>query len=286
VPSVSLWLRWKSDADRRGDPALPAAALALADPELAGVRSGEARRAADPWMEGLRLGPLPRARTEARTLVRRIGRGSRMIEGGEVTELLMKETDFRAFGIVHFATHTVVDYGKPDRSAIVLAPGAEEEDGFLQAREIADLDLEGQVVFLSSCRSASGPVFRGEGVLGLARAFFRAGARAVVGNLWPLRDEDAEAFMDEFSRRIASGQSLASALTGARRARIAAGASATAWAGIILVGDGDVIPVPGGRAGGPGPGGWILLAALLVALAILVPLVRRRRTRSTLAPPR
>jgi hypothetical protein len=39
------------------------------------------------------------------------------------------------------------------------------------------------VVILAACESSVGAVRRGEGVLSLARGFFEAGAKAVVGTL-------------------------------------------------------------------------------------------------------
>jgi CHAT domain-containing protein len=233
-------------------------------------------RAADPWLEGLSLGALPRARAEASGLVRRVGGTSLLRAGPEATERFLKDADLNRYGLLHLAAHAVVDYDRPERSAIILAPGAAEEDGFLQAREIAGLDLDGKVVILSACRSASGEVISGEGVLGLGRAFFVAGARAVIGNLWPMRDEDAEAFVRGLSRGIARGDTLAAAMQSARQRRIAAGAPAAAWAGVVLLGDGDLVPIPGGRVilGWPV---WTLLAAVMILGAVLGWWALRRR---------
>jgi CHAT domain-containing protein len=131
---------------------------------------------------------------------------------------------------------------------VLLAPGAEREDGLLQMREIVELDLRDKIVVLSACRGASGEILRGEGVLGLARAFLLGGARSVVASLWPLRDDEAELLFDEFSYQIAAGKSLAAALSAARVAQIEAGAPTAAWAGLVVIGDGDVVPCPDGGA--------------------------------------
>jgi hypothetical protein len=127
-------------------------------------------------------------------------------------------------------------------------------------------------VILSACRSASGTVLQGEGTLGLARAFFQAGARAVIGNLWPMRDDEAEALMGEFSRRLGRGQSLSRALAGARAVRIEDGAPAAAWAGLIVLGDGDVVLIPGRDARFRDFALWglvVLGAMLLAGIALL-----------------
>jgi hypothetical protein len=103
----------------------------------------------------------------------------------------------------------VSDESHPERSAILLASGDGREDGLLQAREIEALDLDGRMVVLSACQTAAGAVQSGEGVLSLARAFFEAGAHAVVGSRWPLRDADAAMLFDAFYRHLGEGASLA-----------------------------------------------------------------------------
>jgi CHAT domain-containing protein len=268
VPSVRLWLRWleRKSPDERSEEAV--AVLAIADPELGhGAALDERLRTADPWSGLLQLGPLPRARTEADRVVRAAPGAGRVVSGRDATERELKQTDLTRYRLLHFATHALVDYSHPERSAIVLAPGGDDEDGFLQMREILELDLKDKIVILSACRSASGTVLQGEGTLGLARAFFQAGARAVVGNLWPLRDDDAEALVGEFSRRLAGGQPLARALAGARASRIEAGAPAAAWAGLVVLGDGDEVPFPDGNRRFGGLASWVLAALGAVLLA-------------------
>ena len=278
APSVAMWLKWQAGDEERSDSVPGSSVLALADPDLEGSTAADPVRAATPWIKGLQLGSLPRARSEARSLVRAMGDDSRMVSGSEASERFLKETDLGAYRILHFASHAVIDYDHPDRSAVVLARGGEEEDGFLQVREIVNLDLEGRVVILSACRSASGTLVRGEGTLGLARGFFRAGARAVIGNLWPLRDDDAELLVRELSRRLARGQSLASALAEARSSRIEAGAPTDAWAGLILLGDGDFVPHPEGRSR-LGALAVPVLIALGTVLLLVVAIVAYRRVR-------
>jgi CHAT domain-containing protein/tetratricopeptide (TPR) repeat protein len=277
APSASLWLRL------RARPGVPGAALlALADPHWPGPPAAPAaRRQAAPW-EGLALGSLPRGRREARLALRSLSGDGRVLIGEQASERFLKTARLRSYALLHLAAHAVVDDDNPERSAIVLAPGAREEDGLLQSREIVGLDLSGLVIVLSACRSSSGQVVAGEGPLSLARAFLQAGARAVVGNLWEVRDDDAEALMATFYRELAQGRSVASALAAARRERRRAGAPAAAWAGTVVLGDGDATlgPATAGRHGRVAA--W--LAAALAA-AVLGPLALwwRRRSRGSQA---
>jgi hypothetical protein len=70
---------------------------------------------------------------------------------------------------------------------------------------------------------------------------------------------------------------VAAALAEAKRERIEAGAPAEAWAGIVVLGDGDLVPVPGGRHRLTGPASWLLLAALVIAGVVVHFLTSSRR---------
>lgn len=273
VPSATLWLGWK---ERR--PAVaPIPALALADPPLpggdgVGPAAAKERAAVAVFASGIRLGPLPYARAESRSVVRALGGGSVQRLGEDASEVYVKSTPLQRFGVLHFATHAVTDEGNPDRSGVLLAPGAANQDGLLQIREIVDLDLRGRVIVLSACSSNTGAMLRGEGVMSLARAFFQGGAHTVVASLWRLRDDEAADFFDRFYRHLGNGRSVAAALQAAQRDMIRDGAPAAAWAGLVVLGDGDLVPLPGGRKGWDVPvwawalGAGVLAAALLFAI--------------------
>jgi len=88
---------------------------------------------------------------------------------------------------------------------------------------------------------------------------------AVVGSLWLLRDDEAEAVVRAFSREVARGRTLSASLATAQAARARAGAPAEAWDGLVVIGDGSVAPVPGGRGD---PWGVLLTAALILVAVI------------------
>jgi len=255
APSASLWLGWRrrapevklaGHAGRQGT-----AALVLAAPVVDGSAAGA------------ELPPLVHARREGRAVAAALGPGTELARGAAAAEALLAGADLSRFGILHLAAHAVTDEAHPERSAVILASGdaeggtergpsaggpSEEDpgaaDGLLQTGEIAALDLGGKLVVLSSCRSASGTVLRGEGVMSLGRAFFQAGARTVVASLWPVRDDEAAALFELFYRHLARGETVAAALGAAQAERIAAGEPASAWAAFVVLGDGDLAPVP------------------------------------------
>ncbi len=289
IPSATLWLGWKGDR-----PAVaPIPALALADPPLPGSSAGHPQVAAATeraaiFASGVRLGPLPYARRESGSVVDEMGGGSVRRLGEEASETWLKSAPLQQFAVLHFATHAVTDEANPERSGVLLAPGAPSQDGLLQIREIVDLALRGRVVVLSACSSNTGVVLRGEGVMSLARAFFQAGAHTVVASLWRLRDDEAADFFARFYKHLGHGRSVAAAAQAARRDLIAKGAPAAAWAGIVVLGDGDLVPLPGGRKGWNVPvWGWALGAILLAAAVVLWVLVRSKGARlpHSTAPP-
>jgi tetratricopeptide (TPR) repeat protein len=280
APSATLWRHWREKSPRTAT----RKALAFADPVL----EGGARTTADAsernatLQRGLRLGRLPHARRESRAIAQHLG-SVEVLVGARASEKALKERDLRSYDILHFAVHAIADEGHPERSAVLLAPGAANEDGLLQAREIQGLDLDGRIVVLSACQTASGAILSGEGVLSLARAFFEAGANAVIGSRWPIRDDDAASLFDAFYQRLGEGASLSEALRHAKAQAIAANRPAAAWASLVLLGDGDFRPFPGGRPDPPAKP-WpsaALLAFLALPLAALLWRLARRSTPPT-----
>jgi CHAT domain-containing protein len=127
------------------------------------------------------------------------------------------------FNHLHFATHgffvdEMAAADSPDASGgryvhpglfsgIALAGanrrGADSntDDGILTALEVASLDLNHvELVVLSACETGLGTIIRGEGVLGLQRAFQLAGARTSLTSLWQVDDAATQSLMIEFYR--------------------------------------------------------------------------------------
>lgn len=281
VPSASLWRHW------RQAPALAPGgeALVLADPDRA-IRQPLARAVAQEragvFTEAARLGALPEARREGHAVEDKL-RGThtmaRLRVGTDASEHALKSTDLSSVRVLHLAAHAVVDAEAPERSALVLAPGSEEEDGILQPREIAVLHLKGALVVLSACRSASGTVLPGEGVLSLARAFFEAGAHAVVASLWPLRDDEAAALVERLYRHLATGAGTSAALRAAQLEAMEDGLPPAAWAGLVVLGDASLVATTPQERCGMTTGALAVATMALLVLIGLVVLGARRRAR-------
>jgi CHAT domain-containing protein len=156
--------------------------------------------------------------------------------------------------IVHFATHgllageTELLAAAKAEPALILTPpetASEEDDGLLTASEVAQLRLDADWVVLSACNTAAGVSDRpgAESMSGLARAFFYAGARALLVSHWAVESEatvklvtktfDALSADPRLGRAEALRRSMLELIgTGGRNAHPAT------WAPFVVVGEG------------------------------------------------
>lgn len=120
------------------------------------------------------------------------------------------------------------------------------------------MELDADLVVLSACRTALGILEKGEGIQGLPRAFFCAGARSVLVSLWPVGDRSTSRFMEFFYEHLSRGESKQEALRGAKLNMIKAkDTHLRQWAGFILMGDG------GDRIALSKPSFWQTIKSLL-----------------------
>lgn len=154
-------------------------------------------------------------------------------------------------GVVHVATHGVLNARNPMFSRIELAPSGSsgsEDDGRLEGHELLGLGVRSDLVFLSGCETGAGqewtddPV-RGAAELTLAQSFLSAGAANVIVTLWRIDDAGAAAFADRFYRALPK-KGLAEAVASAQQSISGDSryASPYYWAGYVL---------SGSAAGGP-----------------------------------
>jgi CHAT domain-containing protein/tetratricopeptide (TPR) repeat protein len=195
------------------------------------------------------LHPLEYASREIEAISKLMAPGSRrIVVGAEATEERVKKLPLSGYKILHFATHSLLDEMVASRSALVLSEDARSgEDGFLQAREIYNLELNADLVVLSACQTAGGKMEKGEGIQGLSRAFFCSGSRSVVASLWNVNDESTSYFMKTFYGFLTEGKTKQEAL---RLTKIRMCGSDDwrpyHWAAFVLIGEGDAaVPLHG-----------------------------------------
>jgi CHAT domain-containing protein len=126
-------------------------------------------------------------------------------------------SDPAQFSYIHFVAHGTASRLSPLDSAIVLSRGAAETDSFkLYARDIVQHRLHADLVTISACYGAGERAYSGEGLVGLAWAFLRAGAHNVIAGLWEVTDPSTEQLMDRFYDELDKGASPDAALRAAK----------------------------------------------------------------------
>jgi CHAT domain-containing protein len=155
---------------------------------------------------------------------------ARLLTGAAATKAALLHV--AAPSMLHIATHgfflapsEAVD-NPLIRSGLALSGanfrGADGEPGILTALEASTLNLWGtQLVTLSACDTGVGEIRNGEGVYGLRRAFFLAGAETLVMSLWPVSDSVTRDMMGAYYRRLKEGLGRGDALREAQQAMMA-----------------------------------------------------------------
>jgi CHAT domain-containing protein/tetratricopeptide (TPR) repeat protein len=198
---------------------------------------------ADIYMaQGFAFSPIPYSRDEIKAISKYFPKDQRSVYlGKEAREEVIKKGPHKNYQIIHFACHGLLDEQQPIRSALVLSQDLKnEDDGFLQVRELYNLRLSSNLVILSACQTGKGAMEKGEGILGLPRIFFYSGARSVLSTLWPINDKSTASFMKKFYAYLAKGISKAQALRLAKQEMIHSKYSHPYyWAGYVLNGESD-----------------------------------------------
>ena len=117
-------------------------------------------------------------------------------------------------GLIHIAAH-----GSERTGEIALSPDfgwtfkfPQKKDFFLKMSDVQATNLRARLVVLSCCHSGRGRILKGEGVVGIARAFLAAGARSVLISLWAINDEATMVFMKCFYQHLKEGKTASAAV--------------------------------------------------------------------------
>ncbi len=202
-----------------------------------------------------RLPQLPETATELRTLARTLGarQEQAVVLGRQATVPVVQASNLQNYRIIAFATHALLP-GELDcltEPALALTPRTAADggdNGLLGASAIAGLKLDADWVLLSACNTAGagGGRLRGEGLSGLATAFFYAGTRSLLASHWYVVSEPTVFLTTrtfDFYRK-SPGLGRAEAL---RRAQLALleqpnMAHPVFWAAFTLIGESSPLP--------------------------------------------
>jgi CHAT domain-containing protein len=192
------------------------------------------------------LGPLPGTVSELHQVAAIAGAGEKdLILGDAFTREAVLKAPLSHYRVVYLATHALLPTEldcRPEPTLLVSAPGAASP--FLDTRDIEQLSLDADLVVLSACNTAGpGGQSAGESLSGLARAFFYAGARALLVTHWAVEDTATARLMTSAFRTMTERLSgTGEALRAAQLAMIDGPgpyAHPIFWAAFSLVGDGE-----------------------------------------------
>jgi CHAT domain-containing protein len=198
--------------------------------------------------------PLPETADELCDVARMLGAaesdvllGARSVEPEVVR--MSESGRLRDYRVLHFATHGALAgeaTGSTEPGLLLTPPaeGSETDDGYLSTSEIARLKLDADWVILSACNTAAGEAKGAEALSGLARAFFYAGARALLVSHWYVNSDATVALIKGAFQelKVAPKIGRAEALRRSMLLLIDKGpehfAHPTAWAPFVVVGEG------------------------------------------------
>jgi CHAT domain-containing protein len=168
----------------------------------------------------------------------------------DANETTVKRAALANYRVVYFATHgllagDVKGLGEPSLALTIPTVPTDLDDGLLTASEVAQLKLNADWVVLSACNTAAGNKPGAEALSGLARAFFYAGAHALLVSHWAV-DSDAATRLTTTTFDILQSDPKLGRAEALRRAMLAYMNDATdplnaypaLWAPFVVVGEG------------------------------------------------
>ncbi len=191
--------------------------------------------------------------------------GGSMYLGTAATESIFRK-DAPDFQILHLATHALTNDENPWLSGLVFATEEGEEDGFLHAFEICQMEIPAQLAVLSACNTAKGTLRPGTGVLSLAWAFKYAGCPSIVMSQWQVDDAATHDIMSDLYRYLREGKTTAVALRQAKLDFLDTSVRVHPYYWSAFVYLGQEMPLEWERPWYQKPPYWIALMLLTVSL--------------------
>jgi len=153
------------------------------------------------------FGDLPYAESEIEEIRGYFPRdGAFTITGAAANPEAYRQAEAGRFAFIHFSAHATSNSESPLDSAVILSRRGDSYK--LYARDVTQTPLRADLVTVSACRGAGARLYGGEGLVGFAWAFLRAGARNVIAGRWDVNDRSAGVLMGRVYGEIAQERRL------------------------------------------------------------------------------
>jgi len=178
--------------------------------------------------------------------------------------VFLKQAD--QYASIHLATHGVVNDREPLASYIAFTeqPGDSVGSNLLYVSDIYSSSFSTELIVLSACQTASGQLYRGEGMISIAQAFQFAGAQSLIASLWNVDDQRTPALMESFYKNLGKSMPKNEALNRSKRGYIDSHRGLDAhpcfWAGLQLSGSENAVAQTS-----PWLVWWLVLALVIVS---------------------
>ncbi|HEX9961271.1 MAG TPA: CHAT domain-containing protein, partial [Pyrinomonadaceae bacterium] len=187
---------------------------------------------------------LPFTKREGRKILETIpDRQGLLLTGFDAGINALTNPEIKNYQIIHFATHSIVNNEIPELSGIHLSNFKQNRlpaNGLLRLQDIYNLNLNSELVILSSCSTSLGKNVEGEGIMSLSRGFMFAGAKSVIASLWKVDDEATAELMKHFYESLARTENSPSKALQIAKLKMAGQRKwrhPYFWAGFVLQGE-------------------------------------------------
>jgi CHAT domain-containing protein/Tfp pilus assembly protein PilF len=196
--------------------------LALNEPKASRYADKRILLMGDPVYRGDEYAELPNAATEVADIANHFSPGRRTVfTGSAASPETYRRLRADQFSYIHFVAHATANMTSPLDSAVVLSSDPDNASAYkLYARDILKQRLQADLVTVSACYGSGLRKYSGEGLVGLAWAFLRAGSHHVIGAMWEVSDASTPLLMDHLYGELAKGSQPDAALRSAKLSMI------------------------------------------------------------------